>query len=96
MRRLNLTLSAEERLTLNEAVRKHPLPHMRERASALIQIAEGRYAKDVAAGGLLQKRCKQTVSSWVHWYNQWGIAGLYNEAGRGRQRSFSPSGPRGS
>ena len=92
MRRLHLTLSAEEQQTLREAVRKHPLPYVRERAGALLKIADGQYAQDVATSGLLQKRCKQTGCGWVHRYNNWGIAGLVNKTGRGRNRNFSPSG----
>lgn len=90
MRRLHLTLSAEEERTLDEMSRKHPLPRMRERAGALLKIFHGAQAKDVAAYGLLQIRCKQSVSAWVHRYNRGGLGGLYDAKGRGRKPSFSP------
>lgn len=39
--RLRLILSEEEQRTLQEAVRHHPHPDARERAAALLKVAEG-------------------------------------------------------
>lgn len=47
--RRTLTLSAEERLTLEEMRDKHPKPYRRQRAAALLKIADGKSANWVAA-----------------------------------------------
>jgi hypothetical protein len=66
--RLHLSLSAHERAELETIRRRDPKPYRRERASALLQIANGASAAAVAQHGLLQPRRPDTVRAWVHRY----------------------------
>lgn len=87
---LKFEITETERETLVWLRDRHPLPYMRERASALLQIASGKSGRQVAFTGLLRKRRKDTVYDWVHRYEAGGIAGLFIKKGRGRKPSFSP------
>lgn len=90
-RTLTLTLTSEqehELLTLRDRAEK---PYLRERAAALLQVAEGETTSQVAEEGLLRPRCRQSVSAWVHRYQAEGLSGLEIRAGRGRKPAFSPS-----
>ena len=73
-----------------DALKRHPKPYMREKASALLQIARGKSATEVAEQGLLVKRDKQTVCIWVHIYQSEGLKGLLVKQGRGVKPSFFP------
>ena len=90
---LSLTLTEAERAALVEARATHPKPYLRERAAALLKIADGQYYADVAAHGLLKPRCRQTVSTWLARYQQAGLKGLCVKAGGGRKPAFSPTTP---
>lgn len=91
---LTLTLSSTQRLEL-ERLRDHAAKHyLRERAAALLKIADGNSARQVAAHGLLRKRWHITISNWVSSYQAEGIDGLKIKAGRGRKPAFSPPPPR--
>ena len=88
---LKLDISKDERKELELIVRTHAKSYMRERASAILQIADGRSGLQVAKHGLLQRRRENTVYEWVHRFEAEGIEGLKNKPGRGRKPSFSPS-----
>ena len=88
---LSLTLDAAQRDTLTDMRDYHPLPHMRERAAALLKIADGMVAYQVAQTGLLKRRRRDTVYTWVHRYTHQGLGALYIQPGRGRKPAFSPS-----
>ena len=88
--RLHLSLSAHERAELETIRRRDPKPYRRERASALLQIANGASAAAVAQHGLLQPRRPDTVRAWVHRYAAEGRAGLGIRAGRGRPPAHAP------
>lgn len=90
-RACQLTLSAEQRETLEEMRTHHPKAYMRERASALLKIADGQSIRAVAAHGVLKARSKDTVTNWVKQYRSHGIAALRVKGGRGRKPAFSPS-----
>ena len=75
---------------LTETLNRHPKPYMREKASALLQIARGKSATEVAHHGLLKKRDQQTVCTWVHLYQTEGLKGLLVKKGRGVKPSFFP------
>ena len=66
MRVLNFRPNTDCITALMDALKRHPKPYMREKASALLQIARGKSATEVAEQGLLVKRDKQTVCIWVH------------------------------
>lgn len=67
-----------------------PKPYLRERASALLQIAAGASGRRVALYGLLKKRDPDTIYSWLNAYETRGIEGLVIREGRGRKPSYEP------
>lgn len=85
-----LPLTADERTAL-EQLRDHaPQPYLRERAAALLKVADGSPAAVVAAQGLLRRRQPMTLYHWLDRYEQEGLAGLQIRPGRGRKPAFSP------
>lgn len=87
--RLELTPAARDELV---AVRDTaPRAYVRERAAALVKIADGHVAAEVARTGLLRPREPDTVYRWLHRYRAEGVAGLTIRPGRGRKPAFSPS-----
>lgn len=89
-----LDLDDIQRQTLEEMRDHHPKPHMRERASALLKIADGASVNEVAQHGLLRPRKYAQVLDWLNRYESFGLAGLYIRAGRGRKPAFPPRGDR--
>lgn len=83
-----LMLSESERQTLEQARDHHPTPYMRERAAALLRIADGEAAYHVACTGVLRSRDPDTLYTWMNRYEQEGVTGLFNHRTR---RSFPPS-----
>lgn len=94
--RIKLVLPAEPdaRGELEKVRDHHPLPYMRERAAALLKIADGQSGRSVAAHGLYKKRWSGTVYDWVKRYQAQGVQRLLIRPGRGRKPAFSPSVPK--
>ena len=92
---LSLALTDEQRTMFIEMRDHHPKAYLRERAAALLKIAAGQVGYQVAAEGLLKRRRRDTLYTWVARYRQQGLAGLYLRRGRGRKPAFSPSAPNG-
>jgi hypothetical protein len=67
-----------------------PLPYIRVKAHGILQVAEGRFLKDIAAISLLKPRKPETVKEWCERFLQEGRDGLVVQAGRGRKPAFSP------
>ena len=89
IRTLSLTKEAKHEL---ENIRdNHAKPYMRERASAILKVAEGQVPYQVALQGLLKPRDPDSVYSWLDRYEAEGVSGLENRPGRGRKPAFSPS-----
>lgn len=88
---IQLVLADPQRQTLEAARDHHPKAYMRERAAALLKIADGMSALQVARQGLLKPRDPDTVYRWVRRWQTVGLAGLQVQAGRGRKAAFSPS-----
>ena len=88
---LTLNATPSEITELEQFSRSHPIPHLREKAGALVKIANGQTATFVAQYGLPAKRTPKTVSSWVHTFNESGFDGLEVSPGRGRKPAFFPS-----
>ena len=89
-KRYRVELSAEQRAEL-ESVRDHDAKaYMREKAAAILKIADGQSGLSVAEHGLLKSRSSDTVYRW--WQRYWteGIAGLKVRKGRGRKGAFFP------
>lgn len=87
---LVVRLSPTERAELVDLRDHGHLPYIRERAAALLKIADGLSGRQVALHGLLKKRDEDAVYRWVHRYQAEGVSGLYIKAGRGRKPAFSP------
>ncbi|MDP9469912.1 MAG: helix-turn-helix domain-containing protein [Chloroflexota bacterium] len=92
MHRLRLTEA--ERRTLVALRDGGPKAYLRERAAALLKIADGQSAAHVARAGLLRPRQPDTGYRWLHRYQAAGIVGLWDRPGRGRKPAFSPLPPR--
>ena len=86
-----LELSAEQRAELEDLRDHSPLPYLRERAAALLKIAGGMPALEVARHGLLRARDSDTIYRWLGRYRTQGLEGLRIRKGRGRKPAFSPS-----
>ena len=65
-------------------------PYLRERAAALLKIADGLAPARVAREGLLRPRHPDTVYAWLNRYLLDGVDGLQIHPGRGRKPAFSP------
>lgn len=89
--RIYLELTESQRGELTLVLKKSLKPYLRERASAILQVADGSFGNEVAARLLLRPRRKNTVYDWVARYKSEGLKGLDIKPGRGRKPAFSPS-----
>lgn len=90
MRNPLLELSESEKRELENIRDHHPKPYMRERAAAILKLADGLSANFIARFGLLKERDPETVGSWRRIFLSEGTAGLSIKPGRGRKPAFSP------
>ena len=65
--------------------------YLRERAAALLKVADGVPAAIVGRERLLRHRRRTTVCEWIDRYQSEGLPGLQVRPGRGRKPAFSPS-----
>ena len=86
--RRTLPLTEEERRALERARDHDPRPYYRERCAALVKVADGQSARQVALEGLHKVRDPETVCDWLDAYEADGPAGLVQRP-RGH-RGFSP------
>lgn len=86
-----VNLSEGQRQELENVRDRHAKAYYRERASAVLKIADGIPLSVVARQGLLKARHPETVRRWVVRYERAGIAGWQIRPGRGRPPAFSPS-----
>ncbi len=91
--RRRISLSDQQRAELLRLRDKAPRPYVRERASAILKVADGIALTAVARSGLLRPRDYDTVSTWLDRFEERGVSGLYILKGRGRKPAFSPSAP---
>lgn len=93
MKRYRLVLTGEERQKLGRWMKNPPKPYLRERARAILLVAEGKEGQEVSQ--MLRVRVhRTTVGEWDRRYRAEGLAGLKIKAGRGRKPRFFPSPPR--
>ena len=83
-----ITQEQQDQLEQIRDTDKHP--YMRERAAAMLKIAEGVTPRQVALNGLLKPRKPDTVYNWLHRYEKDGVAGLQIKPGRGRKPAYFP------
>ena len=81
-------LSESQRQELVQVRDHDQRPYLRERAAALLKIADGTSINEVALHRLLKPRQQRTVAAWVDRYEDQGLAGLVMQP-RGH-RGFSP------
>jgi hypothetical protein len=93
--KLQVILSEAQQQELEQARDRHAKAYVREAAAAILKVAAGNSARQVAARGLLKVRDAETVSEWIQRYQAEGIAGLKVKAGRGRKAVFFPSRSKG-
>lgn len=86
-----LELNDAQRIDLRHLRDHARLAYLRERAAALLKVADGIPAAWVARDGLLRPREPMTIYDWLNRYQAQGIAGLTIRPGRGRKPAFSPS-----
>jgi len=86
---LTITLTGEQRHELELARAYHERPYVRERASAILKIASGMSARQVALRGLMKPRDPDTVYAWIRRYRKEGLEGLLVKPGRGRKPTDS-------
>jgi hypothetical protein len=83
--RYSLTLTSDQRFVLTVWRDTHPSSAVRERASALLQIADGAPATVVARRGLSHPRDPRTLYGWVAGFRRDGLLGLLRRPLRRRQ-----------
>lgn len=92
--RIELTDGARQEL---EQLRDHsPKGYVREKAASILKVAAGQEPEQVAEGGLLKRRDRDSLYRWLARYVAEGVSGLYVRDGRGRKPAFFPSGAKGS
>ena len=85
-----IPLTVQERRELERLRDTSVKAYLRERAAAILKVADGMAVYQVANEGLLKRRRRQTVGEWVTRYREAGIGGLSLRPGRGRPAAFSP------
>lgn len=87
---IKIEISEEQRRELERMRDRDPKAYKRERASAVLQAADGKSASEIARSGLLRPRYYETVSAWLKAYQEEGVVGFRIREGRGRKPAFSP------
>jgi len=88
--RLQLSLTEPQRAELEELRDHSPRPYLRERAAALLKVADGLSGREVARHRLNRAHWPDTLYAWVQRYREEGPEGLKIRGGRGRQPAFFP------
>lgn len=84
MHRRTLDLTTAQRAELCAARDHDPRPYLRERAAALLKIADGQSAHHVARHGLYRPRDPDSLYSWLDRYQAEGLPGLLQRPRRHR------------
>jgi len=84
--RLHLKLTKKEREQLVSIRDKDEKAYRREKAGALLKIAEGQSPYEVAKKGLLKERDPDTIYSWVKNFVKTGIKSLTHKPRRKQKR----------
>ena len=92
MSRRQVSLSPDQERELQWALKHHEKAYVRERAAAILKVAARAAMRQVAAGGVLQRRTEEALSAWTTRDLAEGLSGLLVRKGRGRKPAFSPCG----
>jgi hypothetical protein len=87
-----IELSSTQTAELEKAVRTHPKPYVRERATGILKVADGNSLQQVAYHQLLTRHAPETIKGWCESYLDGGLDALLVKKGRGRKPAFFPSG----
>jgi hypothetical protein len=71
-----LTITLKQRRELEQARDHDERPYVRERAAALLKVADGQTPHAVARQGVLKPRDPDTLYGWLDVYQASGLAGL--------------------
>ena len=85
-----LSLSPTQAAELVQVRDRHEKAYLRERAAAILKVAQGQSLRQVAYHGLLKRHAPETVKVWCERYLADGVTGLQVRTGRGRKAVFSP------
>lgn len=91
-KRYRLELSEEERKALERWVKNPPQPYLRERARAILRVANYEPLYQIAVSLRLRIH-RNAISEWVQRYEKERLEGLRIKTGRGRKAAFSPTQP---
>ena len=86
--RREVALTGEQRAELERARDRDARPYFRERCAAVLKVADGATARQVALRGLHKPRDPDTLYAWLEGYARDGLAGLAQRTRR--HRGFSP------
>lgn len=92
-KRIVVQLSEAQAQELEGVRHQHPKAYMRERAAAVLKVAQGASVTEVAERGLLIRHEPETVRGWIDHYLHQGLEGWKIRAGRGRKAAFFPKEP---
>ncbi|MFN8439623.1 MAG: hypothetical protein U0175_02585 [Caldilineaceae bacterium] len=84
--RRKLELSAKMHQELVELCEQTKQEYVRERCAAILKIAEGASAHQVAKEGLLRPRDPDTVYGWMDILEKEGVTGLQQHKQGGKRR----------
>lgn len=87
---IEIELTQVERKELEQMRDEHSKAYLRERAAAILKIADGHSGRETARKLLLKPHWPDTIYEWVERYRVEGIKGLEIRPGRGRKPSFFP------
>lgn len=90
--RWKLIISPKERGRLVSFQNRHKVPYLRERAAAILQVADGKSPHCVARHGLLKPRDPDIVYEWLRRYARMGLAGLFQKPRRHGERLSATDG----
>ena len=83
-----LSLSEPEQITLQEGLRHHPSPQVRERRAALLAVGQGHSPHWAARQALLVPRDPNTVYHWLAWYRQEELMSILAHRHEGAKRGL--------
>ena len=85
-----LILSETQKKDLEAWTKNPPKPYLRRKAWALLLIAKGKAAYEVAQDRRVHAN-RTTVSAWIEKFQARGLEGLKQAKGQGRKPRFFPS-----
>lgn len=87
---LKIILTEAQRQELENTRDHHEKPYMRERAAAILKIADGASGLETARHLLNRPHWQDTIYEWCKRYSEHGLEGLQIRKGRGRKPAFFP------